>query len=266
MIRLKIGQLWELHVKLVLTKSLPGQSVMVLPCFRQRNKLVHKKIKHPENSIFIIGGGHFGQRAARLLSGELDPEVVFIVDIDEGCLSDLDDLRINKIREDGIDFLTDNYPFLDPGCTIVPAIPVHLAFEWLKKFIQGQYWIEGLLIPEEMCGPLPNIRFTDDGSILTSFADFLCPDDCLEPEFCTVSGEKREKPLYELMRNLKAQGFGVCVIRSRQLAPGVGGYQASDLAEIATRITEFDTGKWILGTACKCHGIMTAFEVKKLPK
>ncbi|MFC1885212.1 hypothetical protein ACFL2O_10625 [Thermodesulfobacteriota bacterium] len=225
--------------------------------------MIYKKIKHPENSIFIIGGGHFGQRAARLLSKELSPEVVFVVDVDEKCLSDLDDLRINKIKDDGIDFLIGNHPSLDPDCTIVPAIPVHLAFEWLKKFIQEGYCIEKMPIPEEITGLLPNMQCTDDGSVLTSYADFLCPDDCPEPEFCTVSGERRQKPLYELMGDLKPQGFGVCVIRSRQIAPGLGGYKVSDLTETAKRTTEPGFEKWLLGTACKCHGILKAFKVEK---
>lgn len=226
--------------------------------------MIHEKIKHPENTTFIIGGGHFGQRAARLLGKDLDPESLFVVDVDEECLSDFDGLHINRIKGDGIGFLIDNFSSLGPGCTIIPAIPVHLAFEWLKKFVHGRYLIEEIPVPEEMYGLLPNMYYTDSGSVLTSYADFLCPDDCPEPEFCTVSGERREKPLYELMRDIKVRGFGVCVIRSQQLEPGVGGYRVSDLTEMATRVTESDSGKWLLGTACKCHGIMTALKVEKV--
>jgi hypothetical protein len=55
--------------------------------------------------------------------------------------------------------------------------------------------------------------------------------------------------------------FKVYVIRSHQLAPGLGGYKVADLARMAEKLTSDDKGQWLLGTSCRCHGILTAMEI-----
>lgn len=142
---------------------------------------------------------------------------------------------------------------------IVPAIPRHLAFEWLQALKAPV--IRRLPVPPEASSGLPHAWTASDGSLLVSYADFRCPDDCPEPMACTVTGKRRERPLYALLRAVQVPGFAVHVIQSRQLAPGLGGYRAGDLLEAAHRITEAGSKKWLLGTACKCHGIVTALEI-----
>ena len=214
-----------------------------------------------EDTVFIIGAGHFGARAARIICQRSDSPL-FVVDPDEKSLSDLNDLRIEKILGDGIQFLIDNFHYLKQTNTIVPALPVHLAYEWLKGFLPGDMKIKKLPVPETK-PPLPNALPASDGSMLVSYADFLCPDDCPEPVYCTVTGEKREQPLYSLLRNLNSPPFDMHIIQSRQLAPGLGGYKVEDLKNAAEKVSTNKARMWILGTACKCHGILTAFEVNK---
>ena len=212
-----------------------------------------------EDTVFIIGAGHFGARAARIVCQRSDSPV-FVVDPDEKCLSDLNDLRIEKVLGDGIQFLLDNFHYLKQTNTIVPALPIHLAYEWLKGFLPGDMKIKKLPVPETN-PPLPHAWPASDGSTLVSYADFLCPDDCPEPVHCTVTGEKREQPLYSLLRNLNLSLFDIHIIQSRQLAPGLGGYKVEDLEGTAEMVLGNEPGRWILGTACKCHGILTAFEI-----
>jgi len=214
-----------------------------------------------EDAVFIIGAGHFGARAARIICQWSDSPL-FVVDPDEKSLSDLNDLRIEKVLGDGIQFLIDNFHYLKQTNTIVPALPVHLAYEWLKGFLPGDMKIKKLPVPETE-PPLPNAWPASEGSMLVSYADFLCPDDCPEPVNCTVTGEKREQPLYSLLRNLNLHPFDIHIIQSRQLAPGLGGYKVEDLKIMAEKVSTNKTRMWILGTACKCHGILTAFEVNK---
>ena len=97
---------------------------------------------------------------------------------------------------------------------------------------------------------------------MVSYADFICPEDCAEPDCCTVTGEVRDKPLYSLLSQLSVSDFKVHVTRSHQLAPGVGGYRVSALAEVADTLRKDKEGKWLLGTSCRCHGILTALEIK----
>jgi hypothetical protein len=218
--------------------------------------------KYPENSVFIIGGGHFGGRAASILCKEMSHDNLFLVECDKESLIRLGDIPVHKIEHDGIDFLVIQYPRFDLRNTVVPAVPVHLAFQWLKAFFMGEYAIHQINTPQIIRERLPHPMDGSEGSVLTSYADFICPDDCPEPESCTVTGEKREVPLYRLMGDLKKSGFGVHVLRSHQLAPGVGGYKVGDMSEMAQRITGSRIKKWILGTSCRCHGIVTSFEIE----
>ena len=214
-----------------------------------------------EDTVFIIGAGHFGARAARIVCQQSDSPV-FVVDPDEKGLANLKDFRVKKILGDGIQFLITNFHYLKQVNTIVPALPIHLAYEWLKGFLPGDMKIKKLPVPETN-PPLPHIWTASEGSTLVSYADFLCPDDCPEPASCTVTGERREHPLYALLRDINLPPFNMHIIRSRQLAPGLGGYKVEDLKNAAEKVSTDKARMWILGTACKCHGILTAFETKR---
>ena len=213
-----------------------------------------------EDAIFIIGAGHFGNRAARILSQESNAPL-FVVDVDENILSQVKGLPAKTIVYDGILFLVENYPVLNPLNTIVPAVPVHLAFEWLKCHLDRKFVIKKISVPGEIKPLLPHTWLGSEESLLVSYADFVCPDDCPEPEFCTVTGERRELPLHDLLSHLDLLDFHVHIIRSHQLAPGLGGYKVGDLKTAAEKIIRDEAGKWLLGTACKCHGILTALEI-----
>jgi hypothetical protein len=71
--------------------------------------------------------------------------------------------------------------------------------------------------------------------------------------------------MYELIKSVDLPGFRVGVIRSRQLAPGLGGYSAGDMKKLVERVGSGGDLKWLVGTACKCHGVISALEVKKKP-
>ena len=212
----------------------------------------------PGDAIIIIGAGHFGRRAARILSQKSDAPIL-IVDKDEQGLLDIGELSIEKILCDGIHFLVKNFPFLSPSNTIIPAVPVHLAFEWLKSYLGGDLIFKQIQVPEEIIDFLPHTWPGKEGSLLASYANFRCPDDCPEPaNYCTVTGEVRKKPLYELLNQLNPLNYKVHIIRSRQIAPGLGGYKVYDLKMLIARIKREGTGSWLVGTACRCHGIVTA--------
>ena len=63
-----------------------------------------------------------------------------------------------------------------------------------------------------------------------------------------------------MKRVLISMGLKGIVIQSRQLAPGVGGYAPSELFEVLSLVRSAETPV-LLSTACKCHGVINAFEV-----
>ena len=53
---------------------------------------------------------------------------------------------------------------------------------------------------------------------------------------------------------MEAPGRTTAVLRSHQLAPGVGGYRAAELLGLRDRLAA-QGGDWLLATACRCHGV-----------
>jgi len=212
----------------------------------------------PENAIFIVGAGRFGGRAAQILSSR-ERSAIWLIDRDEDALSRHRDLPVSRINREGVEFLSERISSLSPGIMVVPSLPVHLAFEWLVRYLGGIVREE---IPGELKTLLPNTWAGSEGSLLVSYADFLCPDDCPEPaDHCTITGKKRETPLHQRLRGMHAADHRVHIIQSRQLAPGVGGYRVHDLMDVAEEVRLHPKDKWLLGTACRCHGILTAFRM-----
>ena len=220
----------------------------------------------PEDAMLIIGAGHFGKRAGRKLSETgLRRSRLLIVDKDENSLDEIKEPSIEKILHDGIDFLAKNFHLLSPSNIIIPAVPLHLAFEWLKSYLDNICNIKQVKVPEGVRPLLPNTWKGSEGSLLISYADFPCPDNCPEPvDCCPVTGEKRAKPLHELLSQLDLLNYKVHIIKSRQLAPGLGGYKVDDLRQLATRVKKQGRGMWLVGTACRCHGTVSAMEIKPL--
>ena len=218
----------------------------------------------PEQTVLIIGAGHFGKRAAKILNlYHPQKHPLFIIDRDEGNLSKMEGSHLEKISCDGIQFLMNNLKMFHPSNILIPAVPFHLAYEYLKNNLAEDYIIKQIEVPWEIKNSLPFTWEETMGSLLVSYADFSCPDDCPEPEdHCTVTGEKRGPPLYQLVEGLDLPGFIIHIVRSYQLAPGLGGYNAGALAKLIARVRERGSGRWLVGTACSCHGTLTALEVK----
>ncbi len=101
-----------------------------------------------------------------------------------------------------------------------------------------------------------------NGELYLSNADFICPTNCTEPDrICSYTGKARPCILFQKLRALRYHDFRSIVIRSRQLAPGVGGYTPHDLFSALDTILSAD-GPVLMSTACKCHGVMHAFTIE----
>jgi hypothetical protein len=98
------------------------------------------------------------------------------------------------------------------------------------------------------------------GDLYTSLANFFCSEDCPEPaQYCTATRKRREKPLYQILKDLQGP-FESNVIRSKQLGLGVGGYPPYPLLKIVEDIKrKRDADRlFLVSTACRCHGVTSA--------
>lgn len=216
------------------------------------------------NPYLIIGAGHFGVRAAKILTGrEFRGSAVWVVDKAATTLEALAGLQVERVRADGVGFLVDHFARLPPSTVIIPAVPLHLAYEWLRAVLGRAQGVKQHQVPRQIKSALPHTWDGPEGTLLVSYADFRCPDDCPEPAgYCTVTRSRRSTPLYELLRRIAPADYNIRIIRSRQIAPGLGGYRLEDLGRLSNAVKATRTERWLIGTACKCHGMLTAFRVQ----
>ena len=214
-------------------------------------------------SIWIIGYGKFGRRAADLLnnSGRARPQVTVV----DSKQPDQVTGGIDYIKADGVRWFVDNFHQTSRVDRIIPALPVHLAAEWVKeRLVAENRTVQQFPIPEKILPLLPNPYKISADTYALSYATFLCPPDCEEPEeCCTVTGQSRPEPLYELVNSISLENVVILSIQSRQFAPGAGGFYAGDLWQLLDTVQKHEPAHFLLVTACKCHGIITGLSVRK---
>lgn len=210
-------------------------------------------------SIWILGAGKFGRMAVERLTRANPESNITLVDQNPQVLQGLTGRAITRIHADGIQFLVENLTGSDQPEWIVAAIPIHVAFEWIRIKLSPMLEIKRIQIPAAVIARLPNALQSEQGTVYTSNAAFVCPDDCPDPaQFCIYTGQPRPCNLHEELEALPSDEFESIVVRSHQLLPGVGGCQPIDLFRTLNRV-KAAAKPILLSTACRCHGVMDAF-------
>jgi hypothetical protein len=208
--------------------------------------------------VFIVGFGKFGRAAWNRLRTRHPKIQAWAVDRRPQAFwgSEGDGDRLCRVIADGPGFLFTFRHDLRDDDWIIPALPVHLAGEWLVRVFG----------PSFKPAPLPDIgkgfpfRKILGHGLYLSYADFLCPEDCPAPAgYCYRTGKKRPQPLWQYLQDQRVQGRTVAVVVSRQLAPGVGGYPFSELKGLESSV-EKGRFPFYLATACRCHGVVHGFQ------
>lgn len=211
------------------------------------------------NSFLILGAGRFGKRAIEQIYKRDSYAKIVLVDKDPKALDDVEDPRIEKRVSDGIDLLNDSLAKEAMHHWVIPAIPIHVAFEWIIRRLRKSFKVERIPVPDGL--DLPNTIVGATGDLYTSYADFFCPDNCPEPEeICLTTGKKRGKPIFQRIRELKSASFFSECIQSQQIAPGLGGYRVRRLMKLLREIKR-ENGSILIGTACRCHGVVSGLQM-----
>jgi hypothetical protein len=144
---------------------------------------------------------------------------------------------------------------------IVAAAPVHVAYEWVRTRLSESSRFEPYELPADDARLLPNALAGAGGQMFASNADFICPPDCSEAgRLCTATGRPRPRRMHAFLRDLPCPGVKKIIVRSFQLAPGVGALRASDLFSALEEVRAAKT-PILFATACKCHAVMNSFRV-----
>jgi hypothetical protein len=209
--------------------------------------------------IWIIGVGRFGQIAFQRLSDAGEDRHFVLVDPEAEKLQRYKDTTATLEVSDGVEFLEKCLKIGRKPDWIIPALPVHLAAEWILLHL-GPTRLRRVPLPSELDPLVPNPIRGSEGNLYVSHADFKCPADCDEPrDICSITRKRRHQNMYDLLLNLSIKPFYSLNIRSYQLGPGIGGYRAEQLLEMKTTV-EQATGPVLLSTACRCHGVITGME------
>jgi len=114
----------------------------------------------PANMVLVVGAGHFGKRAVGILR-KREGTPLLVVEKDETAISiSDDDFLLYTALCDGASFLIQNFSRLHPENFIIPAVPLHLAFEWAKGLLQATHHPVTLPVPENI---LPSLPYTWKG-------------------------------------------------------------------------------------------------------
>jgi len=209
------------------------------------------------HSYLIIGCGHFGGQAILKLLRKDPRSEIIAVDKSEGAIQKVSHLPVKTVLCDGTFHLNS---LLSTGCKmdyIVPAVSFHLAFEFILSQLK-HLGVKRRKVP--LLPGLPHPIEGKTGDLYTSFANFLCPENCIEPSlYCTLTGERRRKSLYQLLKELSGP-IESNVIRSQQLEPGLGGFKVKVLLDMVAKIKKRRPSDRLIlvSTASRCHGVTSA--------
>jgi hypothetical protein len=187
-------------------------------------------------------------------------ERIAVVDSDPDALTGMENSGAQTLVADGTEFLVRQMTSPQAPEWIIPCVPFHLAFRWLQARLGRQ--VETVPLPPAVSAGLPHPHPAEQGGFYISYADFTCPPHCPEPaDVCTFTGAPRIGILYADLGKREWAGFRPAVLRSRQLAPGLGGYRPRDLIDLERQVRRA-SGPILVATACKCHGVVHGLRVK----
>ena len=227
--------------------------------------------------VVVVGGGCYGTFYAAQLAraaerGRAEYRRVVVVDKDPACRA-----RRELGPAPGREFIVSDWtaffdrflPDAQPLDFIVPSPHMpHLMFEWVVRRARARW-------PGRAVGaaPVPGVlgsaydRPTPDGTRYVSFADWVCPTHCVEPDLCPAIGSRRTWDMSEaiegLASRLRGDGhpvFGPALFVCRHHVFGVGTF-AADAVRAGDRLvteagTSGDPAEVLIGTVSKCHGAL----------
>ncbi len=234
--------------------------------------------------VVIIGGGCYGSFYAGQLAearsrGKVAFRQVIVVDRDPDCQA----VRTGPLPADFL--LTESAwnPFLDaflnrepppdgaPDDAIVPSpLMPHLMAHWLER-VTERVWPGSVAEAVAVDRPLgtPYDVLAPDGTRYVSFADWLCPTHCIEPQICPVIRGPRTWEMSDALTAYVARldrdrpTTGPALFVTRHRAFGVGMFDVAEARAARTLLGEA-VGRGadlVVATVSACHGAVGMLRV-----
>jgi hypothetical protein len=235
-------------------------------------------------TVVVVGGGCYGSHYVRQLhraelAGALAWRRLVVVDRDPACLvsalpADARPSALEIVTEEWhrffAHFLADaaERPDATRDDAIVPSpLMPHLMADWLAARA-GQRWPDRVI----SCAPLgappavPWQRAGDDGTHYVSFAEWMCPINCIEPPRCPHTRGERTWTMPAAVaayaaseRDAGRPVEGPYVFHCAHRAFGVGMLDVRDVVAADRAVAERGAAGakcFLVGTVSHCHGAL----------
>lgn len=243
-------------------------------------------------TIVVVGGGCYGsyylrQLGRAALAGALTAERVVIVDRDPRCrvaaeLSADHPFEVEVAIEEWTPFFdaylngaagrTSDDAASAPDAIVPSPLMPHLMYEWLARRARAR-WPQRAIETRPLDAPsgIPWQRRGADGTQYVSFAEWICPVNCIEPALCPVTRGERSWSMPpavlaatdEARRNGRNLA-GPVIFHCQHRAYGVGMFDTSDVVAgdaLVQRVAQAGAVEVLVGTVSHCHGALSVLAV-----
>lgn len=237
-------------------------------------------------TIIVVGGGCYGGYYVRQLhravaAGAIVADKIVVVDRDAGCavaktllesLGDPVETRLvvaewQPYFEAYLSRAADSPSESDRDAIVPSPLMPHLMAEWLVNRAKIR-WPHRSVRTALVESPLA-VRWQRDGvdgTHYVSFADWMCPINCIEPRMCPVTRDLRDWSLPPAIDAFaREHGMRSAVMHCRHRAYGVGMFETSEVVAADTAIRDAagrGRTEIIIGTASHCHGALTRLVIE----
>lgn len=231
--------------------------------------------------IVVVGGGCYGGYYVRQLlraerAGALSWDELVVVDRDPSCaVSALGiEERPPRLRLEVSDWREFFARYLSAAAqdttgladSIVPSpLMPHLMADWLVARAVARWPERAVRIaPIDTLPAIPWQRSGDDGTRYVSFAEWICPINCIEPARCPETRGPRSWSLPVALASTSDPGAGAptgmpLLFHCTHRAYGVGMIDVRDVVAADATIAErgsADAAAFLVGTVSHCHGAL----------
>ncbi|MEJ7810493.1 MAG: hypothetical protein WKG32_08820 [Gemmatimonadaceae bacterium] len=239
-------------------------------------------------TIVVVGGGCYGsyyvrQLARALAAGRLTFDRVLVVDRDAGCevartlSSGSAASRVELQVADWTPFFDEYLGSAASGAAtqdaIVPSpLMPHLMFEWLVRRARERWpqrTVRTTPIGREPATPWQ--RAGADATHYVSFAEWMCPVNCVEPPLCpeirgprTWSMPQAVRAYAQAERGHGRALAGPVIFHCTHRAFGVGMFDTQSVLEAdraVVRAAALEAADILIATVSHCHGAMSVLGV-----
>jgi hypothetical protein len=236
--------------------------------------------------IVIVGGGCYGSYYVRQLlrarhANALSFDRLVVVDRDPACAVFHgwgSEPRVTMVRQEWASFFDE---YLDTaagtgargGDAIVPSpLMPHLMFDWLlrrararwpRRTVERRPLRRALAVPWQQAMP--------SGTHVVSFAEWMCPVNCIEPAKCPVTRGPRSwsmpvavQDYVNRERATAAPLAGPVILHCEHRAYGVGMFDTQRVLDgdaLVERAGSHGAADVLVGTVSHCHGALDVLHV-----